>query len=252
MALVQFSAVLTSLTSSNVVSQKPSVAGSQLIMTRYEFEPGAKRGRNKLVGVWTETPATPIDLPLTLTNLTQLLAIGGDACDGTYTHQQIANWCDRYYAQYYNDPSIRDETSDFDIANDVSAQWGLTLVNSYTLAELQSLDFSSVVLPLEWFNDWSTKLNAADRRLPTSSELSELVRIALWQDWDPIGINDCPEAQDEYDSYVGGICSLLNSGADSHMLGNHLSQIETKSMGLSAPCSHLEDVVVKLLAMVGR
>jgi len=221
-------------------------------MTHYEFEPGKKRGRNKLVGSWTETPATPIDLPLTVANLSRLLAIGGDASDATYTHQQIANWCDRYYDQYYNDASIRDETPDFDIANDVSAQWGLTLVNTYTLAELQSLDFTSVVLPLEWFADWLTRLRAAGGRPPTAVELTEMVRISLWQDWDPIGINDCPEAHDEYDSYVNGICSLLQSGTDSHILGKHLAQIETKSMGLSSSCSHLDDVVLKLLAMVGR
>jgi hypothetical protein len=79
-----------------------------------------------------------------------------------------------------------------------------------------------------------------------------MVRIALWRDWDPIGVNDTPEAQDEYDSYVGGVCSLLISGADAFKLRQHLAQIETVNMGLSAPCSHLDDVVRKLLTMVGR
>ncbi len=221
-------------------------------MTHYEFEPDSKRNRNKLVGSWTETAAPQIELPLTVASLAQLLDIGGNDSNATYTHQQIATWCERYYDQYYNDSSIRDETPDFDIANDVSAQWGLYLANTYKLHELQSLDFSSVVLPLEWFRDWNARLSAADRRLPTTSELTEMVRVALWQDWDPIGINDCPEASDECDSYVNGVCSLLHSGADSQMLGKHLSQIETKSMGLSSPCSHLDDFVLKLLAMVGR
>lgn len=221
-------------------------------MTHYEFDPDSRRDRNKFVGSWTETPATPIDLPLTVASLTQLLEIGGDPSNARYTHQQIATWCERYYAQYYNDPTIRDETLDFDVANDVSAQWGLYLANSYSLDELQSLDFSSVVLPLEWFDDWIAKLAVAGERLPTASELTEMVRLALWQDWDPIGINDCPEASDEYDSYVSGICSMLHSGADSHMLKRHFSKIETQWMGLSSPCSHLDDVVIKLLAMVGR
>ena len=221
-------------------------------MTNYQFEPDSNRKRNKLVGSWAETPAAAIDLPLTMASLKQLLDIGRDDTDSTYTHQQIAAWCEQYYDQYYKDPNIHDETPDFAIANDVHAQWQLSLANSYSLDELQSLDFSSVILPLEWFNDWSNKLGEADQRLPTSSELKEMVRLALWQDWDPIGINDCPEARDEYDSYVGGICSLLNTGADSQMLGRHLSQIETTSMGLSSPCSHLNDVVIKLLAMVGR
>ncbi|TWU60312.1 hypothetical protein Poly51_05870 [Rubripirellula tenax] len=79
-----------------------------------------------------------------------------------------------------------------------------------------------------------------------------MVRVALWRDWDPIGVNDCPEAQDEYDSYVGGVCSLLLSGADGYKLRQRLAHIETVGMGLSSPCSHLDDVVRKLLAMVGR
>jgi hypothetical protein len=79
-----------------------------------------------------------------------------------------------------------------------------------------------------------------------------MVRVSLLQDWDPIGVNDCPEAHDEYDSYVGGVCSLLLSGADAYKLRQHLAHIETVNMGLSSPCSHLDDVVLKLLAMVGR
>ena len=87
---------------------------------------------------------------------------------------------------------------------------------------------------------------------PTAAELTSMVRESLWRDWDPIGVNDCPEAHDEYDSYVGGVCSLLLSGADAHKLRQHLKRIETVTMGLSAPCSHLDDVVLKLLTMVGR
>ena len=79
-----------------------------------------------------------------------------------------------------------------------------------------------------------------------------MVRLSLWQDWDPIGINDVSPADDEYDSYVGGVCSLLLSGTDAAKLRQHLAHIETDNMGLSSPCSHLDDVVTKLLAMVGR
>lgn len=79
-----------------------------------------------------------------------------------------------------------------------------------------------------------------------------MVRVCLLQDWDPIGVRELPEAADEYDSYVGGVCSLLNSGADAYKLRHHLAHIETVGMGLSAPCSHLDDVVQKLLAMVSK
>ena len=90
---------------------------------------------------------------------------------------------------------------------------------------------------------------------PTTAELTSMVRVALWRDWDPIGINDLGGPDDEYDSYVGSVCSLLFSGADIHKIRKHLSQIETVNMGLSNPCpklSHLDDIATKLLAMVGR
>ena len=35
------------------------------------------------------------------------------------------------------------------------------------------------------------------------------IRKILFQDWDPIGVSHIPEAQDEYDSYVGGVYSRL-------------------------------------------
>jgi len=130
-------------------------------MTNYEFEPGAKHGRNKFVGSWTETPAPPIELPYTAANLVRLLAIIAEAADDTYTHQQIARWCDLFGFHFYDDPSVRDRTTELDVAEDVSAQWDLTLANTYSLAELQSLDFTAVKLPTEWFVEWHSKLTSA-------------------------------------------------------------------------------------------
>jgi hypothetical protein len=44
--------------------------------------------------------------------------------------------------------------------------------------------------------------------------LHEKVRTILLRDWDPIGVNDLPEAQDEYDSYVQPISEMLKQGKD--------------------------------------
>lgn len=87
---------------------------------------------------------------------------------------------------------------------------------------------------------------------PNANELTEMVRESLWRDWDPIGVNEYPDARDEYDAYVGGVCSLLRSGADAHQIREHLKQIEIVTMGLSVPCSHLDHVVRQLLSLVGR
>jgi hypothetical protein len=66
-------------------------------------------------------------------------------------------------------------------------------------------------------------------------QIQEDIRAVLLRDWDPIGINDVPEAQDEYDSYVGGVYRLLASGASEDQLIEHLRRIETTSIGLSYP-----------------
>jgi hypothetical protein len=56
----------------------------------------------------------------------------------------------------------------------------------------------------------------------------------LLREWDPIGIIDVPEAQDEYDRYVGGVYRLLASGASEDQLVEHLQRIATVTMGISA------------------
>jgi hypothetical protein len=50
----------------------------------------------------------------------------------------------------------------------------------------------------------------------------------LWRDWDPIGINDVPEANDEYDAYVGGVYRLLASRCSADQSIDHLFVIELR------------------------
>ena len=58
-------------------------------------------------------------------------------------------------------------------------------------------------------------------------EIADVLR----RNWDPIGIKDAPEAQDEYDAYVGGVYRLLESGATVKELAAHLIQLETDKLG---------------------
>lgn len=80
--------------------------------------------------------------------------------------------------------------------------------------------------------------------------IQESIRHILLLDWDPIGINDIPEAQDEYDSYVGGVYRLLASKCSADELIDHLFLIETRTMGLLVPGrEHLRPVANKLLSL---
>jgi len=63
--------------------------------------------------------------------------------------------------------------------------------------------------------------------------LTRAVDTILWEVWDPIGVNDAPEARDEYTSYALGIAGILRAGASDDEIRAHLASIILESMGLS-------------------
>ena len=67
---------------------------------------------------------------------------------------------------------------------------------------------------------------------PEVAALHRAVSEVLHYLWDPIGVAGTPEARDEYDGYVGGVCGLLWRGADADTLIAHLVGIAEVSMGL--------------------
>ena len=75
------------------------------------------------------------------------------------------------------------------------------------------------------------------------------IRTVLLTEWDPIGVSQVPEAQDEYDSYVGGVYKLLITHANRNELFLHLWQIETEHMGLSGNRQQTEAIVDRLLKL---
>jgi hypothetical protein len=58
----------------------------------------------------------------------------------------------------------------------------------------------------------------------------DAIRRILLNEWDPIGIRDTAECQDEYDRYIGGIYRLLARGATDLEIVDHLYQIESQQM----------------------
>jgi hypothetical protein len=47
------------------------------------------------------------------------------------------------------------------------------------------------------------------------------IKAALLKEWDPIGVKDVPEAQDEYDAYAPHIYTLLTTGRPQHELHDY-------------------------------
>lgn len=77
----------------------------------------------------------------------------------------------------------------------------------------------------------------------------ERVRQILLHDWDPIRVGDRRECQDEYDSYVGGVQSLLMSGVSPEKVARHLALIEGQWMGLPSSVDANMAVAKKLCAL---
>ena len=90
-------------------------------------------------------------------------------------------------------------------------------------------------------------------RIQTIRAVQERIRQILLDDWDPIGIKDVCEAQDEYDSYVGQISRLVVDRRGSYVIAQKLAEIETDAMGLGASNPiRLEPLAQKLAALADQ
>ena len=83
-----------------------------------------------------------------------------------------------------------------------------------------------------------------------AKEIQSSIRKILMEDWDPLDVKAVPEAQDEYDIYIGGVYRLLADGASAPELVNHLAEIETGALGGEGPGpGELMPVVWKLMRL---
>lgn len=79
--------------------------------------------------------------------------------------------------------------------------------------------------------------------------LMEEIQKILLKEWDPIGIQDIPEAQDEYGSYVSDIYKLIQSKRTESEVFDYLWGIETEHMGLSGDKKHTQTIAHKLFKL---
>lgn len=63
-----------------------------------------------------------------------------------------------------------------------------------------------------------------------------IIQKILLTEWDPIGVSDIPEAQDEYDTYADAASGILTSRAASvDDIARYLFKVATEQMGLAYP-----------------
>lgn len=80
------------------------------------------------------------------------------------------------------------------------------------------------------------------------SLIKEIQKILL-KEWDPIGIQDIPQAQDEYDSYIPDVYELILSNRTEKEVFDYLWGIETERMGLSGDKKHTQTIAHKLFKL---
>ena len=87
----------------------------------------------------------------------------------------------------------------------------------------------------------------------TVKRLLKEVGVVLWEDWDPIGVNDTPEAKDEYDSYAGAVFTVAIRTHSAMAVAEHLMSVEHTSMGFEKRDSKcLLPVAEKILKIVEK
>ena len=79
-----------------------------------------------------------------------------------------------------------------------------------------------------------------------NKQLYKKVDEILWNDWDPIGINDSAP-RDEYQSYVPGIYKMLIEDRTEKEIAERLNKIAISSMGLSGNLEHCKTIAKKLI-----
>lgn len=78
----------------------------------------------------------------------------------------------------------------------------------------------------------------------------EAIRQILLREWDPIGVCEIAEAQDEYDAYVAEVYRLLSRRVGAQEIFDYLWWLERDHMGLSGDRQRTRGIAEKLAALV--
>jgi len=81
-----------------------------------------------------------------------------------------------------------------------------------------------------------------------TKDLYEEIDEILWNDWDPIGLNDILP-RDEYQGYTPVIHKLKINGADKETIAKTLHEIETVTIGVGGNIGHCRQIADKILKL---
>ena len=81
---------------------------------------------------------------------------------------------------------------------------------------------------------------------PEQKKLYKDIDEILWNDWDPIGVND-DAPRDEYQSYTPAIFDLKIKEVDKEAIAQKLYEFETGRMGLGGDIEHCRQIAEKII-----
>lgn len=83
-----------------------------------------------------------------------------------------------------------------------------------------------------------------------AKEAHAAIKQILLKEWDPIGVSEFPEAQDEYDAYVSEVYRLLSRRVGSREVFDYLWWLETAHMGLCGNRQRTEKIAERLVTLI--
>jgi hypothetical protein len=84
----------------------------------------------------------------------------------------------------------------------------------------------------------------------SKSKLWVAVDKILWEDWDPIGVNDYGGSKDEYQGYISSIIKLLERDADTLKITELLHNHAKVNMGLNSTLERHVVIAEKLKQII--
>ncbi|MFJ8086926.1 hypothetical protein ACIQ7N_01735 [Lysinibacillus sp. NPDC095746] len=83
------------------------------------------------------------------------------AINNQITHKELVDWCFHYLNDVYfkddEDNPLDDRATK--IVLDIDTQWEIYISNTFALSELQTLEFETVKMPIEWLKKWFDLIN---------------------------------------------------------------------------------------------
>lgn len=78
----------------------------------------------------------------------------------------------------------------------------------------------------------------------------EAIDRLLWREWDPIGVSDLWDAQNEYRGYLPSFWVLLTKGDEEETLVSYLRKVEIEHIACETSDEHKRAVVRKAKALL--